>query len=133
MMLPMQSARFAMQSAMQLSDSRSSVHKCVIALRRVNSYHCRNGHTSGNGLETGEGRGRPKPHGEGSIKDVRDAQVPRAELERVWSAYDQRLADHQRQLDESKQAAGSVYGARDVILDLRERLDRVERQRLTQP
>ncbi|MQY48178.1 hypothetical protein GAO09_19265 [Rhizobiales bacterium RZME27] len=70
---------------------------------------------------------------EGSIKDVRDAQVPRAELERVWSAYDQRLADHQRQLDESKQAAGSVYGARDVILDLRERLDRVERQRLTQP
>lgn len=68
-----------------------------------------------------------------SIKDVRDAQVPRAELERVWSAYDQRLADHQRQLDESKQAAGSVYGARDVILDLRERLDRVERQRLTQP
>jgi hypothetical protein len=29
-----------------------------------------------------------------------------------------------------KEAQGSVYGARDVILDLRERLDRVERQRI---
>ena len=68
---------------------------------------------------------------EGSVKDVRDAQVPREELDRVWASYDQRFTDQQRQLDDLKTAQGSVYGARDVILDMRERLDRVERQRLT--
>ena len=57
-------------------------------------------------------------------------QVPRGEHERVWASYDQRFTDVQRQVDEVKAAQGSVYGARDVILDLRERLDRVERQRL---
>ncbi|MGF9694685.1 hypothetical protein AAIH46_17835 [Rhizobium sp. 0TCS1.26] len=70
---------------------------------------------------------------EGGIKEVRDAQVPREELDRVWSNYDQRFQDLQRQVDEQKQQAGSVYGARDVILDTRERLDRLERQRLSQP
>lgn len=67
---------------------------------------------------------------EGGISDLRSAQVPRAELERVWQSFDQRFSDHQRQLDDVKQAQGSVYGQRDIILDLRERLDRVERQRL---
>lgn len=33
--------------------------------------------------------------------------------------------------DEVKQAQGPVHGQRDLILDLRERLDRVERQRLS--
>lgn len=66
-----------------------------------------------------------------AVKEIRDAQVPRAELDRVFQNYDQRFVDQQRQLDEQKTAQGSVYGARDVILDLRERLDRVERQRLT--
>lgn len=69
---------------------------------------------------------------EASIKDVRDAQVPRAELERVWTSQANTDADQQRQINDLKQSQGSVYGARDVILDLRERLDRVERQRLTQ-
>ncbi len=67
---------------------------------------------------------------EGGIADLRSAQVPRAELERVWQTFDQRFSDHQRQLDDVKQAQGSVYGQRDIILDLRERLDRVERQRI---
>lgn len=67
---------------------------------------------------------------EGGISDLRSAQVPRAELERVWQSFDQRFSDHQRQLDDVKQAQGSVYGQRDIILDLRERLDRVERQRI---
>ncbi len=67
---------------------------------------------------------------EGGISDLRSAQVPRAELERVWQSFDQRFNDHQRQLDDVKQAQGSVYGQRDIILDLRERLDRVERQKL---
>lgn len=69
---------------------------------------------------------------EASVKEVREAQVPRAELERVWASQSSRDSDQQRQIDELKQAQGSVYGARDVILDLRERLDRVERQRIMQ-
>ncbi|MGE7367921.1 hypothetical protein ACQKKX_02470 [Neorhizobium sp. NPDC001467] len=68
-----------------------------------------------------------------AIKEIREGLVPRAEHERVWQNYTASDANMQRQLDELKQAQGSVYGARDVILDLRERLDRVERQRLTQP
>ncbi|WP_176536519.1 MULTISPECIES: hypothetical protein [Sinorhizobium] len=35
------------------------------------------------------------------LKELRDAQVPRQELDRVWTSYDQRFADHQRQIDES--------------------------------
>ncbi|MGV1801584.1 hypothetical protein GN325_20485 [Agrobacterium vitis] len=66
---------------------------------------------------------------EGSIKDIRDNLVPRAEHERVWKNGEDRVADLQRQVDELKQAQGNVYGARDFLLDLRERLDRVERQR----
>lgn len=74
-----------------------------------------------------EDRGRM----EAAIVDLRSSQVPRAELERVWAGFDQRFADHQRQLDDVKQAQGSVYGARDVLLDLRERVDRMERQKLS--
>lgn len=70
---------------------------------------------------------------ETAVKDLREAQVPRLELTRVWDNYDQRFTDQQRQIDEVKQAQGSVYGQRDVILDLRERLDRMERQRLSAP
>lgn len=57
-------------------------------------------------------------------------QVPRGEHERVWVSYDQRFADVQRQLDEVKQNQASTYGVRDVILDYRERLDRLERSRV---
>ena len=67
---------------------------------------------------------------EDSLKKLDEAQVPRAEHERVWANYDQRFADQQRQLDEIKQAQGNVYGARDFLLDTRERLDRLERQRI---
>lgn len=70
---------------------------------------------------------------EAAVKDIRDGLVPRAEHERVWANYDQRFQDQQRQVDELKQAQGSVYGARDVIMDLRQRLDRVERERISPP
>lgn len=70
---------------------------------------------------------------EAAVKDIRESLVPRAEHERVWQNYTNKDEDLQRQVDEVKQAQGSVYGARDVILDLRERLDRVERQRVGQP
>ncbi|WP_421581146.1 hypothetical protein [Shinella sp. M31] len=68
---------------------------------------------------------------EAGLKELRSEQVPRGEHERVWASYDQRFSDQQRQIDEVKQAQGSVYGQRDIILDLRGRLDRIERQRLS--
>jgi 4-amino-4-deoxy-L-arabinose transferase-like glycosyltransferase len=67
---------------------------------------------------------------EANVADIRSGLVPRAEHERVWQNYTNKDQDLQRQVDELKQAQGSVYGAREVIMDLRERLDRVERQRL---
>ncbi len=68
---------------------------------------------------------------EGSVRDIRESQVPRLELDRVFESYNQQFKDQQRQIDEVKTAQGSVYGARDILLDLRERIDRMERQRLT--
>lgn len=69
------------------------------------------------------------------IRDLRDGLVPRQEHERVWASYDQRLVDLQRQIDEIKQATTSVYNQRDIILDLRERIDRLEvrRSRVSSP
>lgn len=54
--------------------------------------------------------------------------VSRGEHERVWLSNDQRFVDMQRQLDELKLAQGSVYGARDVIQDLKRNQDRLEEQ-----
>lgn len=70
---------------------------------------------------------------DGSVADLRAQQVPRAELDRVFEAYDSQLRDKQRQIDEVKAAQAGIYGARDAMLDLRERLDRLERSRITQP
>ncbi|SES38216.1 hypothetical protein [Rhizobium sp. NFR03] len=67
---------------------------------------------------------------EGAIKDIRDGLVPRAEHERVWRNTDQQLASAQKQIDALKAGQASTYSDRDVILDLRERLDRVERARI---
>lgn len=63
------------------------------------------------------------------IDTIRKDQVPRAEHERVWASQDQQLAQMQKQIDELKAGQASTYSARDVILDLRERVDRVERLR----
>jgi hypothetical protein len=65
---------------------------------------------------------------EQSIKEVRDAQVPREELSRVWQSDDQQKASLQKQIDELKQAQANTYSARDLLLDMRERQDRLERQ-----
>ncbi len=64
-----------------------------------------------------------------AVKDLRDAQVPREELDRLFGSYDQRFTDQQRQMDELKRAQGSVSSPRDVILNYGERLDRLERRR----
>lgn len=62
-----------------------------------------------------------------NVADLRAAQVPRTELERVWHTDD--LVNSQLQIDELKASAAGTYGARDAILDLRERLGRIERER----
>lgn len=49
----------------------------------------------------------------------------------MFGNYDQRFIDQQRQIDEVKTPRGSVYDARDILLDLREPIDRMERQRLS--
>lgn len=70
---------------------------------------------------------------DGSVKELRDAQVPREELDRVFLSYDQQNSDKQRQIDELKQALGGIYGTRDALLDLRSRMDRIEREKGTGP
>lgn len=63
-----------------------------------------------------------------AIKDIRDALVPSQELERVWQSEDQQHAQMQKQIDELKQGQANTYSARDLLLDMRERQDRLERQ-----
>ena len=65
---------------------------------------------------------------ETAISDIRSSQVPRPELDRVFMGYDQRFGDVQRQVDELKQAQGGIYGARDIIMDLNENQQRIERE-----
>lgn len=67
------------------------------------------------------------------IRDARGAVVPRGEHQERWRAEDAAVASLQRQVDDLKTAFGGVYGARDVIMDLRQRLDRVERRPDPQP
>lgn len=70
--------------------------------------------------------------------------MPRGEHERVWAGQAERMADLQRQLqasaddkqrqiDEIKANQSSTYGVRDVIMDYRERLDRLEQRRGSPP
>ena len=65
---------------------------------------------------------------EAAIADLRESQVPRQEMERVWQSDDQQKAALQKQIDELKQAQANTYSARDLLLDMRERQDRLERQ-----
>jgi hypothetical protein len=46
----------------------------------------------------------------------------------VWQSDDQQKASLQKQIDELKQAQANTYSARDLLLDMRERQDRIERQ-----
>lgn len=62
-----------------------------------------------------------------SIGKINDQMVPRAELERVWQSDDAQKAQLQKQIDELKQGQASTYGARDIIFDLKENQQRLER------
>ena len=67
------------------------------------------------------------------IREGETAVAPRGEQQERWRAQDAAVAALQRQLDDVKSALGGIYGARDVIIDLRERLDRLERGRSAPP
>lgn len=58
----------------------------------------------------------------------KDAVVPRGEHQERWRAEEAAVTGLQRQVDDLKTAVGGIYGARDVIIDLRQRLDRIERR-----
>lgn len=66
---------------------------------------------------------------EARAREAQGAVVPRGEHQERWRSQDAAIAALQRQLDELKAAFGGIYGARDVIIELRERLDRIERTR----
>lgn len=63
-----------------------------------------------------------------TLETIRKDQVPRAELERVWASDDQIRKQMQDQINELKQGQANTYSARDLLLDMRERQDRIERQ-----
>lgn len=62
---------------------------------------------------------------ENGLKEVRDAQVPRAELDRVFGSFVQQFADLQRQIEEMKQTQAGVYGPRDALFDLKKEIERL--------
>ncbi|OLP48837.1 hypothetical protein BJF91_17025 [Allorhizobium taibaishanense] len=66
------------------------------------------------------------------LDTIRKDQVPRAELERAWQSEDQQRAQMQKQIDELKQGQANTYSARDLMIDLRDRQDRFERQLYSQ-
>lgn len=61
-----------------------------------------------------------------AIKDVRDQQVPRKELERTWQLYDQSIAFIQSQINDLKRDNASVYTPRDKLLDQDGKLQKLE-------
>lgn len=65
-----------------------------------------------------------------TFRNIDNAMVPRAELDRVFQGYDQRLSDQQRQIDETKAIIGNTYSLRDYIQRMTERLDQIEQRTL---
>jgi hypothetical protein len=63
-----------------------------------------------------------------AIGKINDQLVPRAELERVWQSDDMQKAQLQKQIDELKQGQASTYSARDILLDLKENQQRLDRE-----
>lgn len=65
-----------------------------------------------------------------AVSDLRTNTVTRSEWTERSQAYSQQIQDLNRRIDELRQDVGSVYGTRDVILDMRKEIDNL-RQRLT--
>jgi hypothetical protein len=53
---------------------------------------------------------------------------PREELARVWQSDDHQKPQLQKQIDKLKASQSNTYSAWDLLLDMRERQDRPERQ-----
>ena len=64
----------------------------------------------------------------GKLEAQIGAMVPRAEHETHWDSENQRFNDQQRQIDEIKSSQANTYSARDIILDLKENQQRLERE-----
>jgi hypothetical protein len=64
----------------------------------------------------------------GKLENEIGAMVPRAEHETHWDSENQRFNDQQRQIDEIKSSQANTYSARDIILDLKENQQRLERE-----
>lgn len=66
---------------------------------------------------------------EAAIADLREGAVTRNEWTERSSAVNTQIADVGRRIDELRQEVGSVYGTRDIIIDLKKEIDNL-RQRL---
>lgn len=66
---------------------------------------------------------------EANVASLREDQVPRTEHQRVWQNFDERFAMIQRQVDEVKAAQGATFGARDALMEHRDRIERLESRR----
>lgn len=85
-------------------------------------------------LDWRAGRGaEDRTRTEAAIKELRSEQVSRGEHEQKWASYDIQLRDLQRQADEVKRQLSEVYSPRDALLDVRERLERLERMQSGTP
>lgn len=61
-----------------------------------------------------------------TINAVRDAQVPRKELERTWLLYDQQVINLQRQIDDLQRETSGIYTSRDKILEQGEEIKNLQ-------
>lgn len=66
---------------------------------------------------------------ETAVANLRDEQVPRKEMERVWDAERARNDDLQRQITAIAENSASTITPRDALQSLNERLDRLERMK----
>lgn len=67
---------------------------------------------------------------DGAIAILKDEQVPRKELERVWAATDRQIADLRDETNRLRSQYTDTYNLRDANAELRERVDRLERNKL---
>lgn len=65
-----------------------------------------------------------------SIEAIEASVVPRGEHEEKWRGNTAALAAIQNQIDVMRAQAGDTYTLRDAVMDMRERLDRIERDKI---
>ncbi len=79
-------------------------------------------------LETRAARGaEDRARTEAAIIDLRAMTVTRAEWQERNGSRDHQIEAIEREIGDLKQASAATYNVRDVILELRDRLDHLER------